>query len=330
MSRPKATRADTPQKQNGGAKRIASFPRALASPISARDLIARVDEAPLAIFGDIDVLVSAVAAYDDAASGCLVFQKSKRANIAEDIARCPAALVVTAVPAKRAQGCAVQAADPARWFVKAISSLFPRVHEPGMDESARISSRATLGQDVRVEAFAVIEEEVEIGARTLISSGAVIARGSRIGAECVIGSNTVIGQDGLAAVSEIDQSLRVFPHLGGVLIGDAVEIGAHCCVVRGILKDTIVGSRVKMANHVNVGHNCRIGDDCWISGHVIVCGSAVLEAGVMVGAGGVINNRITVGKGARIGLGSVVIKSVPAGATVLGSPAVEVPILRPF
>ena len=308
-----------------------SFPRTLAAPITARELIARVGEAPLSVSGDVGVQITAVAAYDDAAPGCVVFQKSRKADAARELAACPAALVIEAVPVpERVHGCAVHATDPTRWFVKALTALFPREHAAGIDASAQVSPLASLASGVRIEASVVIEDDVVVGARTRIAAGAVILSGTRIGEDCVIGAHTVIGEEGLATVPQDDRSLLVFPHLGAVLIGDRVEIGANGCIVRGILKDTIIGSGVKMANHVNIGHNCRIGEDCWISGHVMVCGSAVLERAVMVGARAVINNRITVGEGARVGLGSVVMRSVAAGSAVLGSPAAPVPFLRPF
>ena len=313
------------------ATRESSFPRMVSTPVAMRELIRRVGEQPVAVFGDLDVKITCVAAYDDATAGCLVFQKSTRQGIADDIAGSPATVVVAAVAVpQRKHGCVVQAADPTRWFVKALHVLFERKHAPGIDATAVVSRSAAVAPDVRIEAHAVIEDGVSIGARTVIGAGAVVRTGTRIGADCVIGPCTVIGEEGLATVPQEDRSLMKFPHLGGVVLGDGVEIGAHGSIVRGILKDTVIGDGVKMANHVNVGHNCVIGDDCWISGHVMVCGSAVLERAVMVGAGAVINNRVTIGERARIGLGSVVVRSVPAGVAMLGSPAAPVPFLRPF
>ena len=80
---------------------------------------------------------------------------------------------------------------------------------------------------------------------------------------------------------------------------------------------------------VVIGETAEIGDDCTIYQGVTLGGVSLnkgkrhptLEAGVVIGAGAKVLGPFTVGKGARIGSNSVVVKAVPAGATAVGIPA---------
>jgi UDP-3-O-[3-hydroxymyristoyl] glucosamine N-acyltransferase len=308
-----------------------TFPKQLPHPVTAAWLIERIDERVSGVFGDQGATISSVAAFDDAAPGSLVFLSDVSVGAAQKLEGCAATVVIAGIGAHgRSKGCLLQVEDPTRWFVKALRLLFPNETKPGIHSTAVVSPAAHLADGVRVGANAVIEDDVVIGPRTHIGCGVLVAVGVTIGADCRIGANSVIGEHGLAMVGEVDGSLLPFPHIGRVVIGNRVEIGANCCVVRGILKDTTIGNGVKMANHVNIGHNCKIGDDCWISGSTIICGSAVLESRVMIAAGSVIYNHLTIGAGARIGLGSVVMRPVERNTSVLGVPASTVPFLRSF
>jgi serine O-acetyltransferase len=80
---------------------------------------------------------------------------------------------------------------------------------------------------------------------------------------------------------------------------------------------------------VVIGETAEIGDGCTIYQGVTLGGTTLyrdtkrhptLGAGVVVGAGAKILGGFTVGDGARIGSNSVVVKEVPAGATVVGIP----------
>jgi UDP-3-O-[3-hydroxymyristoyl] glucosamine N-acyltransferase len=307
------------------------FPIPLSAPMAVSQLIDQVDEPVLATLGDVEAQIESVAAFDDATPGSIVFLKEKKSRAATVIAESQATVVVSSEPAsKNSPGCVLHVPEPARWFVKALRILCPENVKAEIHPSAIISPLAQLDSGVSIGPNAVIEDHVAIGQGTRIGAGTVVARGVRLGSECRVGANSVIGDQGLAMAIEDDGALLAFPHFGTVIVGDRVEIGSNCCIVRGILKNTEIGDGVKMANHVNIGHNCRIGDNCWLSGHAMVCGSAVLESGVMLAARSVIYNRITIGAGARVGLGSVVVKPVAANTTVFGVPAAVMPFMRKF
>jgi serine O-acetyltransferase len=94
----------------------------------------------------------------------------------------------------------------------------------------------------------------------------------------------------------------------------------------------VVGRRVFIDHGMGVviGETAEVGDDCTIYQGVTLGGTSLhrgmkrhptLSNGVVVGAGAKVLGGFTVGAGARIGSNSVVVKAVPAGATVVGIPA---------
>jgi len=79
---------------------------------------------------------------------------------------------------------------------------------------------------------------------------------------------------------------------------------------------------------VVIGETAEIGDDCLIYTGVVLGGTTLekkkrhptLENRVVVGSNSTVLGAITIGDGAKIGSGSVVIRDVPPGATVVGVP----------
>jgi serine O-acetyltransferase len=79
---------------------------------------------------------------------------------------------------------------------------------------------------------------------------------------------------------------------------------------------------------VVIGETTEIGNDVLMYQGVVLGGTTLerkkrhptLEDGVVIGSGAIVLGAITIGKGARIGAGSVVVKPAPPGSTVVGVP----------
>jgi len=133
-----------------------------------------------------------------------------------------------------------------------------------------------------------------------------------------LGENSVIGGDGFGWYGTPPKR---FPHIGGIVFGEEVEIGSCTTIDRGSLGDTVIGSYVKIDNGVHVGHNAVVGDRSILTAHCIIGGSASIGEDCWIGLGAIIKNQIKVGDGATVGMGAIVVKDVPAGVTVVGNPA---------
>lgn len=112
-----------------------------------------------------------------------------------------------------------------------------------------------------------------------------------------------------------------FPHVGGVRIDEAVEIGPRTTIMRGSIGDTTIEQGCKVGNGVNIGHDTRVGE------HTLIVAGAQLAGWVRVGRrckiwqGALIKNGVRIGDEAVVGMGAVVLEDVPAGETWAGNPA---------
>ncbi|MFA5296642.1 MAG: UDP-3-O-(3-hydroxymyristoyl)glucosamine N-acyltransferase [Lutibacter sp.] len=206
--------------------------------------------------------------------------------------------------------------------------------------SAVVHSSATIGKDSKIGANCYVGKNVvlgdgvvlfpnvtilddtKIGNGTVIWSGTVIRERCEIGNFCIFHINVSIGADGFGyCASEDGQGLVKISHIGNVVIGNHVEIGANSCVDRGKFSSTQIGDGCKIDNLVQIGHNCIMGRFCIMAGHSGLAGSVTLGDGVIIGGSASISDHVTIHSGAIVAGGSGVMNDVPAGKTVLGYPA---------
>ena len=180
-------------------------------------------------------------------------------------------------------------------------------------------------------------EGVEIGAGSQIGAGAVIHKGVRIGQNCQIGANVVlshaiVGDDVIIQPNAVIGSAGfgfeitpegpvALPHVGSVVIGDGVLIGAGSCIDRGTLGPTSIGDQAMLDNMVHIAHNCVIGARAVLTAQAGLAGGAIIGEGAMLGGQAGVGPAVRVGKGAVVMAQSGVTKDVEDGATVGGFPA---------
>lgn len=232
--------------------------------------------------------------------------------------------------------------------------IAPGVHPMSViDPSAVIGDGAHIGPFVTIGAEAWIgpgvriASHVSIGAGVRIGARALILAGVRIGARVVIGEGficqpgAVIGGDGFSFVTEVEngveeiraslgirgeiqaQSWHRIHSLGGVEIGDDVEIGANSCIDRGTIRATRIGRGTKLDNLVQVAHNVEIGEDCLLCGQVGIAGSTRIGNRVVLGGQTGVVDNIFVGDDVITGAGTLIQTNAPAGRVLLGYPAVK-------
>jgi UDP-3-O-[3-hydroxymyristoyl] glucosamine N-acyltransferase len=189
------------------------------------------------------------------------------------------------------------------------------------------ASPAVIHPTAVVGLHAVVEPGVTVGEGTRIGSHAVIRAGTRIGRRCDIKAGAVIGEAGFGFErDERNRPLRML-HLGGVRIGDHVEIGSLTTVCRGALGDTVLEDHVKIDDHCHISHNCRVGEGAMITACVEISGSVRIGRNAWLAPGCSLVQKITVGDDAFIGIGAVVTRNVAAKARVYGNPARPLPAL---
>jgi len=197
-------------------------------------------------------------------------------------------------------------------------------------EGVIIGAGCYVGKNVKLKKGVIlypnvsIFDDTSIGEHTVVWSGTVIRERSIIGNHCIFHNNVSIGADGFGyRPSEDGRGLVKIPHIGNVIIGNHVEIGANSCIDRGKFSSTILGDGCKIDNLVQIGHNCVLGNCCIMAGASGLAGSVTLGDGVMIGGSASIKDHTTIHSGATVGAGSGVVGDVAAGKTVLGYPACD-------
>ena len=247
--------------------------------------------------------------------------------------------VLLAEPCPESRATQIIVADVKRAWRELAASFAPPLPPPVISPQAHIDPSATIGTNVaigagavigagadigdgcRIEPLAYIAPGVRIGADSHIGAGARLLAGTTTGARVQILANAVIGERGFGNNFENGRWLPV-TQLGGVRIGDDVEIGACTTIDRGAVRDTIIGNGVKLDNQIQIGHNVVIGDHTVIAGSAVIAGSVTFGKYCVVGGACVFTGHITICDGAQFTGHSSISKSVTEpGAYSSGIPA---------
>lgn len=216
--------------------------------------------------------------------------------------------------------------DPRFVFIKLINHLVEKKMIYSLPREYRgipLNNESNL-----INKFAIIEDGVFVGTNTVIGAGCIIKSGTIIGDNCIIRENTVVGCDGIALYKANNGKILRFPHIGIVKIGNNVEIGANCVIVKGALSATQIKDNVVIGNLCNVGHGVIIESKVWSSVGTLIGGNTVINHGATIGLGVCIRDNIVIEEKSSIGMGSIVTKSTQANSSYFGNPAKPLPKLK--
>lgn len=290
------------------------------------------------LIGDSSFRCRELRALDQAGPADLSFVKSRK-HLAAGVASKAGALLV---PERLAESNAHQIVLP-KPFV-ALTRVLARLAEdkrgtrPGVHERAVVHETAKLGRDAHLGPGAVLERDVVLGDGVTVHANAfvgprcvlgdssvihpnvVLREDVALGARVVVRSGSVIGSEGYGFLPTEEGAVGI-PQVGGVEIGDDVEIGALATIDCATFGRTTIGAGTKIGDMVHVGHNCRIGKNVMLLPLTAISGSVrVGDDVIFAGRSGAADN-LEIGQGARIGGTSVAFKDVPAGEEMWGVPA---------
>ena len=287
--------------------------------------------------GDPSLEIRGFASLESASPGDLSFVAADRHLAA---ARRSAASALIAPPGLDLGGRPViRVAQPYAAIAAVVRVFFPEpVLAPGVHpsahvaDSARVSSGATVGAFTVVGERSVVEEgavlhshvfvgpDCRVGERSVLHPHVVLRERVALGRRVIVHPGSVLGADGFGYVFD-GQAHRKIPQVGRVVVEDDVEIGANVTVDRATFGETVIGRGTKIDNLVQIGHNTVIGADSIIVAQTGISGSCRIGRGVVLGGQVGITDHVTVGDGAQIASQSGLHRDVPAGAGVIGTPA---------
>ena len=188
-----------------------------------------------------------------------------------------------------------------------------------------IGRKCRIGECTRIYENVYIGEGSVIGHHCIIYPGVRIYPGMVIGDNVILHANCVIGSDGFGNAPQEDGTWKKIEHLGNVIIGNDVEIGANTTVDKAEMESTIIGNGVKIDNLCQIAHNVQIGDNTVMAAQCGIAGSAKIGKNCIIAGQVGIVGHITIADNTTIGAQAGVIGNIKkSGETLLGTPAIDI------
>ncbi len=261
--------------------------------------------------GDPDCEVHGLATLEKANSGEIAFLSNRQYR--KHLPGTQASAVILSVEDEKS--CEVNALvceDPRLGLAKAtqlfipISKIVAGIHPTAViGKHCEISASASVGAHCVVGDRVVLKDKVVLGPGCILGNDCTIAESTelkahvilyanvKIGMNTLVHSGTVVGSDGFGFANDKGIWHKI-PHLGGVSIGDRVEIGSNTSIDRGFLEDTVIEEGVIIDNLVQIGHNVSIGKNTAIAGCVAIAGSTRIGAFCLIGGASSIAGHLTI------------------------------------
>lgn len=188
-----------------------------------------------------------------------------------------------------------------------------------------VEAKAVIGDHSELHAFTYVGTEAKIGSNTMLHPRVTVNSRCVVGSQCIIQSGAVVGADGFGFAPNSANEYQKVQHLGNVVIGDRVEIGACTSIDRATFGSTVIGNGVKLDNLIQIAHNVEIGENTVMAAQCGVAGSTHIGRNCMIGGQVGIVGHLRIANGVKIaaqsGIGSSILEE---GKVVQGSPAMHI------
>ena len=219
-----------------------------------------------------------------------------------------------------ARGAIIVTPDPYLYYARLSQWWVARMRpaaQLGIHPSAVVDASASIADTASIGPLATIGAGASIGAGTRIGARVTVADGCHIGERCIVHPGAVIGADGFGFAPHEGRWEKI-EQLGGVRIGNDVEIGANTCIDRGALDDTVIEDGVKLDNLVQIGHNVRVGAHTAMAGCVGVAGSARIGAHCTIGGGACVLGHLELADHVHVSAATTISRSIHKAGTYSG------------
>ena len=274
-------------------------------PIKLGELAAQFD---CELVGDPDITIDDVAALHNAGPGSLSFLSNPKFR-KQLAATSAAAVVLRAEDAADSPTASLISQNPYADYAKMAAVIRPPPrYAPGIAASAAIAATAEVSPSAHVAANVSIGDRSTIGDNVYVGPGSVIGPDCKVADDCrliasvtlvrdvtlgmrgILHPGAVIGSDGFGNAMTPEGWVKV-PQLGGVRIGNDVEIGANTTVDCGAIEDTVIEDGVRIDNLCHIGHNVHIGAHTAVAGMSGISGSAIVGKRCMLaGQSGIVGH----------------------------------------
>ena len=270
------------------------------------------------IVGDADLEIDNLATLDNATQGCITFLSSSKYNKLLDSTNASAVIVKDGVKTSN-RTTLLTCSDPYLAFSK-LSKLFSNeidFSNGSFQNRSFIHDSATLGKGVKVGPNVYIGDNCNIGDQTVIYPNSTILKDVLIGQDCIIHPNSVLGSDGFGFAPENDTYQKI-EQLGGLEIGDNVEIGAGCTIDRGTISNTVIFNGVKLDNQIHIAHNVSLGPNSAIAACCAIAGSTKVGKNFKMGGLSGVLGHLNICNDVTVGAHTLITKSIKSSGNYIG------------
>jgi UDP-3-O-[3-hydroxymyristoyl] glucosamine N-acyltransferase len=295
--------------------------------------------------GNPDATVSKLSKIEESDNASLTFISNPKYEVFADSVTAAALIVNETLPvnSKNVQAV-IRVADPYTSLSKLLALYSQNGQsKTGVAEWSRVGAGTTIGENVSIADFAFVGSNVkignnvkiyphvfvgdncEIGDDTILYSGVKIYHHCVVGKRAIIHSGAVIGADGFGFAPQADGSYQKIHHVGNVIIGNDVEIGANTCIDRATLGSTLLKDGVKLDNLIQIAHNVEVGENTVMAAFAGVSGSTKIGKNNMIGGQAGITGHLVIADGTKIQAQAAVIKNIEEpNKGFSGTPAIDV------
>lgn len=206
-------------------------------------------------------------------------------------------------------------------FMKVVNEFYVQFDVVQIAPSANIHEHASLGRGVYVGEHAVIGPDVSIGNNTKVLNNVVISGRVKIGDNCLIKDNTTIGSEGFDFDYDEEGRLIHSPQIGKIIIGNNAWIGANSSIESSTIDNTVIEDNVKIDDLVQIGGHCTIQKATMITAGVIISRQVTIGQNCLLCPNVSVREFIKIEDNVTVGIGSVVVKDLPANGVYVGNPA---------
>ncbi|MCI1640238.1 MAG: UDP-3-O-(3-hydroxymyristoyl)glucosamine N-acyltransferase [Bacteroidales bacterium] len=236
----------------------------------------------------------------------------------EDAYRAVADLLHYVASKKYTEGC--HRGLRSRWFL--TTKFGKKVY---LGDFSYVGHHARIGDYTKIYENVYVGDNVTIGTHCILYPGVRIYAGMVIGNNVIIHSNAVIGSDGFGNAPRPDGSWEKIEHMGNVIIGNDVEIGACTTIDKSEMESTIIGNGVKIDNLCQIAHNVQIGDNTAIAAQSGIAGSAKIGKNCILAGQVGVAGHLTIADHTILGAQAGVIGNIrKSDQVLLGSPAIPI------
>lgn len=223
--------------------------------------------------------------------------------------------------------CAIVSKDPKYTFAFIVNTVMKSEQQGFIHPSAIIHEKANIHSTAFIGPNVYIGES-KIGINSIIMGNTYVYDGVSIGNNVVIHAGCIIGSEGFGYLRSEEGELINFPHIGGVIIENDVELQALTHVSRGALGNTVIGKGTKTDSCVHIAHNNVIGRNNLFCAHTMLSGSVKVGDNNFFGPSSSVKDVITIGNGNLIGIASLISKNIEDNLVIAGNPGRELSQLK--